>query len=82
MSAFVRIAARRHPLILRSALVRCAYSGAPDLYLAPRFASRFHSGTTDHSSLAKKRPNEQADVGTEGIHTSKASFHITREDRF
>ncbi|KAF8133642.1 alternative oxidase [Boletus edulis] len=64
MSTLVRIA-RRHPLIIRPALTRCA----PDLYL-PRFVGRFHSGTTDHSdSLAKKGPNEQADIGTEGFHT-------------
>ncbi|KAG6376958.1 alternative oxidase [Boletus reticuloceps] len=67
MSTLVRIA-RRHPLIIRPALIRCTYPCAPDLYL-PRFAGRFHSGTTDHNSLAKKRLNEQADIGTEGFHT-------------
>jgi len=76
MSALVRVAARRHSLFFRPALIRCAYSGTPDFYLAPRLAGRFHTGTTDQNSLAKKRPNEQADVGTEGFHTSKSSFHI------
>ena len=78
MSTLVGIAARRYPLTLRSALVRRAYTSTPDLFVAPRLAERFHTGTTDHNSLAKKRPNEQADVGTEGLHRSNLSFHVTR----
>ncbi|KAH0831929.1 alternative oxidase [Lanmaoa asiatica] len=69
MSTLVRIAVRQHPLISRSALVRCIYSSTPNVYITPRFAGHFHTGTTDHNSLVKKRPNEQADVGTEGFHT-------------
>ncbi|KAG8214473.1 AOX, alternative oxidase mitochondrial precursor [Butyriboletus roseoflavus] len=34
----------------------------------PRSAGCFHTGITDRNSLVKKRPNEQADVGTEGFH--------------
>lgn len=79
MSTLVRIAARRHPLIFRSALVRCTYSSTPDFGVAPRLAGRFHTGTTDHNSLAKKRPNEQVDVGTEGFHTSKSSRYHARK---
>ena len=82
MSTLVRIAARQNPLIFRPALVRCAYAGAPDFYLAPRFAGHFHTRTTDQNSLAKKRPNEQADVGTEGFHRSKSTFHTIRRRSF
>lgn len=70
MSTLIRIAVRQHPLIFRSALLRCANASTPDFFVAPRFAAPFHSGITDHNSLAKKRPTEQGDVGTEGFHTS------------
>jgi len=42
---------------------------SPAGFLGPRSAVYFHSGTTDQNSLVKKRPDEQADVGTEGFHT-------------
>ncbi|KAN0087446.1 Alternative oxidase domain containing protein [Tylopilus felleus] len=64
MSTLARIAVRRRPLSFRPAL-RCAYLGTP---LVPRLTGCFHTGTTDYNSLAKKRPSEQADVGTEGFH--------------